>query len=379
MQSLSWIMTNDGGLSIIANNKHFTVAKDHQNFTKIKEAIKADDATTVIRLIDIQKQINEYVQQTSKPVDGFKVEIKNGCLYVNDQAVDNELSRRTQLLMTEGLPFEHMVPFLQNVLQNPSYNSQKQLFRFLSNHNLPITVDGHFLAYKGVRDDWTDRHTGKFNNAPGAVNEMPRYCCDDNAGNDCSSGFHAGTREHADSFGSGAGHMILVKINPRDVVSVPNSDTTKLRCCRYEVVAEYGQDLDKPVYNAPSNTNPVPVQPSGWNNAPGSLQGIQPAAPTAGVQAGWVANMLSQIGMPPSVEDHDPDEEEDEEDEDFDSELDDDDEEEGFDSDREEEEDEDEDDLSDLEPAMATPMGEDYVPSGPIPVAELVPLPPAAL
>lgn len=380
MQSnLSWIMTNDGGLSIIALNRHFTVARDHQNFAQIKDAIRAKDPLAIIRLIDIQAQVREYVQKTSRPDSVFNVEVKNGCIYINDYVLDNELARRTKMLMEEGLPFEHMVLFLKNVLQNPSYNSQKQLFRFLSNHKLPITDDGCFLAYKGVRDDWTDRHSGKFNNAVGATNEMPRYCVDDNPANDCSHGFHIGTIDHARSFGSG-GHIIIVKIDPKDVVSVPNSNTTKLRCCKYTVVSEYGGDLEYPIYNAPIGAPPMPVTPvvpGGWGAGPTGA--IDPSCDaggcsTPGAQATAIGALADQLGVPPAINrdgagTRDPDDDDD--DEDLNEEFED--EEEDLDD---EEEDEDEED--EHEYAEALPVDPSEIPPGTeVPVAEILHRPPA--
>jgi len=41
--------------------------------------------------------------------------------------------------------------------------------------------------------------------------------------------------------------IVIVKINPKDVVSVPDYDTRKLRCCKYKVIDEYSGviELDK--------------------------------------------------------------------------------------------------------------------------------------
>ena len=80
---------------------------------------------------------------------------------------------------------------------------------------MPLTPDGNFLAYKGVRDDYTDWHSGKFSNQVGDVNEMARnYVCDD-ANIGCSYGFHAGSLEYARGYGRG-GHLMVVEIDPSD-------------------------------------------------------------------------------------------------------------------------------------------------------------------
>lgn len=383
--SLTWILTNDGSLSIIAKGRHFTVHRDHENFDKIKAAIKVDNADAVIDAIDIQKKVQTFVQQAPTK-EGFVVEAKNGCIYVNGQPIDNEISRRTRELMDMGLPFEHMARFLENLLQNPSFNSQKQLFRFLEHHKLPITSDGHFMAYKGIRANWTDCHSGKVDNRPGCKPEMPRYAVDDNPNSACSHGFHAGTIDHARSFGA-SGHLVLVKINPKDVVSVPASDTTKLRCCKYEVIAGYHNDLDHPVYEAPSLTDPMPILPHDQCcGLPPS--GTQSMAAMTAMQNIGLTHSCPSDQLPPAIDlrdgagtprdDDDDDEDELEDEEDFD-----DDEYEDLDDDEDlaldnQDQEDDDDEVEAEEIPIAVPVGQDFRPTGDIPVAQpIYPRPPA--
>jgi hypothetical protein len=76
---------------------------------------------------------------------------------------------------------------------------------------------------------------------------MPRnFVCDD-AGIGCSDGFHAGSLDYAEGFGRG-GNLMVVEINPADVVSVPNdSDCQKLRTCKYKVVSLFKRKLVEPL------------------------------------------------------------------------------------------------------------------------------------
>ena len=112
---------------------------------------------------------------------------------------------------------------------------------------MPLTPDGNFLAYKGVRDDFSDWHSGKFGNKVGDVNEMPRNRVCDNASIGCSDGFHAGSLDYARQYGNG-GHLMVVEIDPSDVVSVPNDcDCQKLRTCKYKVVSLFEKKLEEPM------------------------------------------------------------------------------------------------------------------------------------
>jgi hypothetical protein len=76
-----------------------------------------------------------------------------------------------------------------------------------------------------------------------------RKVCDD-AGIGCSYGFHAGSLEYAQGFGGGEKKIVIVKINPADVVSVPTDcECQKLRTCQYEVVDEFNGALRNTIAN----------------------------------------------------------------------------------------------------------------------------------
>jgi len=144
-------------------------------------------------------------------------------------------------MLREGFPIEPMVMFMDNLYQNPSKRAVDELYGFLERGNLPITPDGHFLAYKRVREDYTDCHTGKMDNSIGQVVEMERYDVDDNKDNTCSTGLHFCSKEYLSGFGGA--RTVIVKINPADVVSIPSDyNQTKGRACRYEVVGEIDND-----------------------------------------------------------------------------------------------------------------------------------------
>jgi hypothetical protein len=63
--------------------------------------------------------------------------------------------------------------------------------------------------------------------------------CDD-ARHGCSAGFHAGSYDYAKGYASGGGNLMVVEINPADVVSVPyDCECQKLRTAEYKVVGHY--------------------------------------------------------------------------------------------------------------------------------------------
>jgi hypothetical protein len=75
-------------------------------------------------------------------------------------------------------------------MENPSYRAVNELYGFLEKNRLPITPDGHFLAYKKVRDDYKDIHSGTMDNSVGKIVEMERNQVNDDKNQTCSSGLH---------------------------------------------------------------------------------------------------------------------------------------------------------------------------------------------
>jgi hypothetical protein len=114
-----------------------------------------------------------------------------------------------------------------------------QLWDFLQNKGIPLTEDGCFLAYKSVRQDFKDHHSGQFDNSPGKVHEMPRNQISDDPRVECHEGFHVGALEYAKNTWSGA-RLVVCKVDPENVVSVPHDhNSQKMRVCKYEVTGHH--------------------------------------------------------------------------------------------------------------------------------------------
>lgn len=235
----------DGNLTLILNNKAHQVLPDHINYKLIMDNLSSASESELLELVDIQTAVASFSHG--------KVEVKNGKVFYEGDEVHGAISKRILEFMSKGLPFEPLVNFLNNLMDNPSMQSQKELYDFLEHQYLPVTEDGCFLAYKAVRSDYMDKYAGKFRNKVGDVCEMTRAKVDDNRGVGCSQGLHAGALNYVASYGSleAGDKIVIVKINPKDVVSVPNDcNCEKLRTCRYEVVGEYQGELLKPLYKA---------------------------------------------------------------------------------------------------------------------------------
>lgn len=179
---------------------------------------------------------------------GMKLE--NGLLHIDGEALPQALSQRVLQFRDEGLPFEPLLRFWTNLKQNPSFNSRTMLYKFLEHNGHPLTDDGCFIAYRGVTEDFRDVHSKTFDNRVGQTCEMSRDKVDDNPNNTCSHGLHVACYDYAKGFGP---QLVEVKVNPKDVVAVPTDyNGTKMRVCKFEVVAVGEKLREEPLYQRES-------------------------------------------------------------------------------------------------------------------------------
>lgn len=195
---------------------------------------------------DIVNKADRLISDFAKLSDN--VEYRHGSILFDGDVVDNSLTRHILRMIDDGDEnYTNFVAFLENLATNPSKISRLQLFRWLDGRDFTITDDGCFLGYKGINRDGLSVHgggayvdgvwvDGRVPNKKGTVITLPRSQVDNNRAVGCSTGLHVGTWDYASKF---AQTTLLVKVNPRDVVSVPSdSNDQKLRVCRYVVVGD---------------------------------------------------------------------------------------------------------------------------------------------
>jgi hypothetical protein len=231
------VIITRSGISAIINGTSYVVETDHPKYDQALDAIRNKNWNQFVDLVNISKQVKSYF-------DGTDVEIYDGTINYHGQVIHNTLTKRILNFMRDGLPHEPLLNFFKNLMQNPSKRAVDELYDFLEAGELPITEDGHFLAFKNVRSNYLDIHSGKFDNSVGKVCEMPRNGVDEDKERTCSYGLHFCSIKYLPHFtDTDGGKTMIVKINPKDVVAIPaDYNNTKGRTCRYEVVAEYKDD-----------------------------------------------------------------------------------------------------------------------------------------
>ena len=178
-----------------------------------------------------------------------KLVCKKGLFFYRGYELKNYLVKRILEIKREsdesGQSMKHTIKpllhFLDNLMENPSENALAQLYRFVEHTKMPITEDGCLLAYKIIRNNYTDKYTGTFDNSIGAKPEMERNQVDDNPFQTCSQGLHFCSYNYATGFFNNRGddRIVVIKVNPADVVSIPTDyNNEKGRCCKYEVLYE---------------------------------------------------------------------------------------------------------------------------------------------
>lgn len=238
--------TNEYITVFTSTGKVMSASKDHPNFESIVSKVRAGDPD-VESLFDVSLAVNQAFNKVSD-----RVSILNGQVYFDGDVVDNALSKQIVRFMHDNNldRVNALVNFFENVAANPNEHSREQLYRWLDNHDFPITDQGMIVAYKGVELDVSGNYrsihsgtaivdgvvvNGRIPNALGSVIEMPRSEVQFDPSVGCHTGLHAGTWDYASSFGRGG--VLTVEINPRDVVSVPTDcESQKVRVCRYKVL-----------------------------------------------------------------------------------------------------------------------------------------------
>lgn len=230
-------------ITIFASPNIVTVhrSQGEARFRQIEALLQSNRIDEAMRLADTATLVSNFVEGD--------LCLDNLVLTYKGQPVDNVIAERVIHFAQNNISPRPLMRFLAKLMSNPSKRAVDELYTFLQYHGMPIVEDGDFLAYKAIRNNFTDKRTGRYDNSIGKSPEMPRNQVDDNKDKYCSTGFHFSELTYASGFANGYGaaggdRLIIVKVNPSDVVSIPaDSQFRKARCCKYQVVSEYTQPL----------------------------------------------------------------------------------------------------------------------------------------
>lgn len=254
--SVSFIKVNDL-ITIVAGGQSHQVDKNHQNYKMIIDALRERASDQEVLLLITGPNMNPdnqpvVVTLTASDFDGyqnFSFDGTSGRVLLDGSEVDRKITSYFEELKSLGLPFDSMVLFVEKLYKSVEHRVRSELLEFIKNNGLTINSEGNVLFYKAVRSDYMDKYSGTFSNAVGNVVSMDRSKVDNNRRHHCSAGLHCGGLEYIYWYGGGDDRIVIVEVDPRDVVSVPEDhNARKVRVCKYNVIADYNGRLKNLAY-----------------------------------------------------------------------------------------------------------------------------------
>tara|TARA_R110000824_G_scaffold29497_3_gene98146 strand:+ start:233 stop:1297 length:1065 start_codon:yes stop_codon:yes gene_type:complete len=264
----------------------YTIKRGDPNFAKAKAACLAEDWASIPKLIS--KGLGLFDWLGAFP--GWKYQDNH--IVFNGDRLPPGINKRMFDLEKKGESPQNLAKFWELLQLNPSWRSVQQTYDFLRHQGISIDEEGYILAYKGIKSDWFDCHTGKTHkNTVGAVIHEPRNKISDDPNQGCHYGLHTGALSYAR--GHAQGRVVIVRVHPRDVVCIPkDSSFQKMRCCEYTVVGVWNgvaplgmtTDTRKDEALAPATRKAAPPAPAAAPTTPskGKTQTAAPATAPVG-------------------------------------------------------------------------------------------------
>lgn len=223
------------GLTFVVYGESKTLSQSDPRYQTIREMV-LDGA--------LESEIDYVLQARAREVEKVvrltpRLEYQAGTILCDGEPLHNYAVDKLIELIDGGLPCLPLVNFLDKLIQNPSFRVVEHLYEFLEYGKVPLTQEGNFVAYKAIRADWTDIHSGRFDNSIGATPRVARNQVDEDPDRTCSNGLHVCSFSYLPHFNHSNGHVVAVEVDPADVVAIPRDyNNTKMRCAGYKVITE---------------------------------------------------------------------------------------------------------------------------------------------
>jgi hypothetical protein len=227
-------------IAIFLRNKTLSMDSTNPLFHRLLTLIKPGEVSAIdLAEIETIFDLNKFV---TRHTNG-RVTLSDDAVMLDGVRVNNVIAVRLLQMVKDGFKIDGMCRFLENLQENPSSATREQLYLWLEESSLPITADGMFLAYKKIDDDYSSYHRGpngtKIYNRVGDKPSMPREEVDPDRNTTCSQGLHFCAYSYLPHYMGTSGRVMVVKINPADVVAIPNDyNNAKGRAWTYEIVGE---------------------------------------------------------------------------------------------------------------------------------------------
>ena len=263
--------------------RHFDVDSDHGNFDSVLDYLKlydeyleegdddgADDvADNVLDLLSDSRRVRKGVRVLESETNG-RFTFENEQVRYEGERLNESLENHIIRIIHAGEEgsgeWKSFAKFVENLFNNSDAYIREQLFEWMKSarqwdEGFTLTDDGCFIAYKGLtsidgvpyskfrgvgsverRDENGNLVVDEYENSqiPNVVGTsvfMPRSLVTNDPATGCAPGLHVATFSYARTWAENGSLLISVKVNPRDVVSVPTEcDAQKIRTSRYTIL-----------------------------------------------------------------------------------------------------------------------------------------------
>lgn len=250
------VILTDSMTTVFFNGK-----KTNKTFTFFAGEASYEAATKLAKGVidDIQggfkvsKEVFETFEQLSDKKAALRAWSRNG-LVINETEVtfqgeelSSELTEFLVKLVEEGASdssFDAWTGFIKALNNSSSNHTVERLFLFLSKNDLYISPCGQYVyAWRVCNSNYKDKYTNSFDNSVGSVCQVPKNQVEVDPNKACSKGLHIASIDYLNScYASTGDPLLIVKVAIEDIMSIPyDYDGSKVRCSKFEVVAEAGK------------------------------------------------------------------------------------------------------------------------------------------
>ena len=225
-------------LTIFKDEDFRSVKKGYPNFNNLKKALIDSNFSDKVlsdsyTLLDIKTVIEDFSEGS------LFVSHKDATIHYGTFEVKHSLVTQIMNKLDRGESVTGMVKFLDKLLANPDKHIVEQLYPFMQHNDITISDEGDIIGFRAVNGEYKDYATGAMDNSVGNTLKMPRNLVNCNPEITCSTGLHVSAREYAENFIRDGGKLLKVKVNPKDVCSIPvDYDGQKMRCCEFTVLED---------------------------------------------------------------------------------------------------------------------------------------------
>lgn len=231
-------------ITAVIGGEVLTVTADEASFEPCAEAVRDKNWEAVENFCRMRNKkaidYQEIISRCGFKVQGGYVVMNNGTGKVALGGIDTIIKRLNSLALEgNSSKIETIGRFVDKVLDNPDPKIMNRVVDFIKFADVEIDDDGDLITYKYVDSNYLDSHSRTLDNRPGSEVFMKRILVDANIKNECSHGLHVCALSYAFKFWGSHKRLVRCKLNPRDIVAIPEDyKGAKIRCCRYKVLED---------------------------------------------------------------------------------------------------------------------------------------------